>query len=403
MYNMPEFPHTPDSFAKRVQQAVKEGMEGENMKEKRRIVSYGWKKKAAAAAITLTLIGAGGFTVYAVVNSAAKARMENMSGEEKTKLVNEAYASVAEGSSYSRELREEERKRFYELRVAYQTEGKFPEGELKRIGSAEDVENDTLCYLPDTRELYLPERDLSDEEMLQIIDWETKSSYALEENYENNNPEEVKAREEEQKKTKQMVEETGGIDEEEAREKAAGWLSTLYGKTGENMEVFSYLNTSGAGTQENPVYIVTFDIEAAETYNFSLNASDGELCELTYSGQEMQMSEMPVSDLEGKVDSLSETAEKYLRDSLGISGECREAYYAYSIGEGKDTVVMNMVTFHFVMDDDTIYIVTLDGKSGVLELFKPQSNEAYQKSLEADKELREKGIVTDETVRKKLK
>ena len=144
MYNLPEFPSTPDSFAKKVQQAVKEGMEGENMGKRgnSKIVTNGWKKKAAAAAITLTLIGAGGLTVYAVANSAVKARMEHMPQEEKTELIDEAYASGEEGSSYSRELRDEEKERFYELRVKYQTEEKFPEGELKRIEAKEDAGED---------------------------------------------------------------------------------------------------------------------------------------------------------------------------------------------------------------------------------------------------------------------
>lgn len=404
MYNLPEFPPTPDSFAKKVQQAVKEGMEGENM-EKRgntKIVTNGWKKKAAAAAIALTLIGAGGFTVYAVANSAVKARMENMPQEEKTELIDEAYASGEEGSIYSRELTDEEKERFYELRVKYQTEEKFPEGELKRIESKEDAGEDRLCYLPETREFFLPERELTDEEILQIIDWQTKSSYALAEDYEKNHPEEVKAREEEKEKAKQMAEKAGGIDEEEAREKASQWMSALYGKNGDNMEVTTYVDTNGTGTPEDPVYEVTFDIAGVEMYNFSLKASDGELCGVAYSGQEMQMGEMPVSDLESKADSLRGAAEKYLRDSFGISENCQEAYYVYSITEGKDTVIMNLVTFQFIMEDDRIYIVTLDGESGILELFKPQSKEDYQKSLETDKDLKEKGVVTYETVRKKI-
>lgn len=291
MYNLPEFPPTPDSFAKKVQQAVKEGMEGENMRKRGngKIITTGWKKKAAAAAITLTLIGAGGFTVYAVANSALKARMENMPQEEK------------------------------------------------------------------------------------------------------------------KKKAKQMVEESGGLDEEGAREKASQWLYTLYGKTGENMEVSAYVDTNGTGTPEDPVYEVTFNIAGVEMYNFSLKASDGELCGAAYSGQEVQMGEMPVSDLESKADSLKETAEKYLRDSFGILENCQEVYYAYSVTEGRDTVIMNMVTFQFLMENDRVYIISLDGESGILELFKSRSMEEYQKSLETDKELREKGVVTSETVKKKIK
>lgn len=403
MYNLPKFPETPESFAKKVQQTVRENMEGNvGIAERSKAMKNNWKKKAVAAAVALALVSAGGITVYAVADSVVKARMENMAQEEKTELLDELYSAdgVAEASFFSRELSSEEKMRFYELRVAYQTEGRFPEGEFKRIEKEEDVEEDVLCYLPETRCFYLPERELTDEEFLQMIDWTAKTNYALHEQYEQNYPEEIKAREEEQASLSKKVQESGGIDEAGAREKAAGWLQTLYGKTEEKMEVSVSLDDS----EESLIYCVSFSIGDAQQYSFGLDAADGKLCNVNYYGKEMQMEEMTVSDVEDKAASLGQQAESYLRDDFGISGDCREVYYAYNIDENtNNNIAMNILTFHFIMEDDTVYVVTLDSNSGVLELFYIRSYEEYQQSLETHQELREKGVVTYETVLKKLR
>lgn len=434
MYNHWKFPQTPDSFTKKVLQAV-----GENMKEtvetagdekqKKIIVSnqkeevflrdlrdsgnakqkenhgrkmYGWQKKAVAAALALTVVGVGGFTVHAVVDSLVKARMESMSQEKKTELVAEVDSQRADASSYSRELTQEEKERERELRIAYQKEGRFPEGELVRVEDESEVDKDMLCFDAKASYFYLPKRALTDEELLQIIDYRESVNYALRERYEEEYADEIAVQKAEEEEAKQQVEANRGITEEEAVAKAQEWLNKVYGKTAEDMEVSCYMDTNGLGTKESPAYQIQFSFADVDTYTFIMDAADGSLMEVLYSGKEFLAEEMSVSDGEAKAEALSQTAEKYLRDTFGISKECKEVYYAYDTDEN-NTVLMNMMVFQFVMEDNNVYAVGLDCTGGVLEVYRVQDYEYWQESWEANKELAQKGVLTYEIVKKQLR
>lgn len=435
MYDNWRFPQTPDSFTKKVLQVVRENMKetvktagDEERKEKvvynkkeemalkdlRNVEKnmeqkdnhgrkmYGWQKKAVAAALALTVVGVGGFTVHAVVDSLVKARMESMSQEEKTQYVEEVDSMVANASTYSRELTQEEKERERELSIAYHQDGRFPEGELKRVEDESEVDRDMLCFSPVTFHFYLPERALTDEELLQIIDYQNKVNYALQERYEEEYAEEYAAQKAAEEETKQKVETDGGITEEEAVAKAQEWLDKVYGKTTEDMEVSCYIDTNGLGTKESPVYEIHFSFADVDTYTFSMDAADGSLIEVLYSGKEFIAEEMSVSDGEAKAEALSQTAEKYLRDTFGISEECKEVYYSYNTDEN-NTVLMNMIVFQFVMEDKHVYMVGLDCIGGVLEVYKVGDYETWQKNSETDKEYAEKGVLNYKVVKKQLR
>lgn len=177
----------------------------------------------------------------------------------------------------------------------------------------------------------------------------------------------------------------------------------LYGKTGENMELSHYIDTNAVGTEESPCYCVVYSISGFEEMAFSLDAADGTIRQILAFGEELQDDAMPVSDAEKKVDSLSQTAEKYLRDTFGISEDCKEVYCVYNKNETEDTVMQNIITFRFVMEDGMTYGIALDCKSEVLEVYDVRSYEEYQKSVKSDEELQEKGVITYEVVRKQLR
>lgn len=436
MYDNWRFPQTPDSFTKKVLQVVRENMKetvetaGDEERKEKVVYNkkeemalrdlgnieknmeqkdnhgrkmYGWQKKAVAAALALAVVGVGGFTVHAVVDSLVKARMESMSQEEKTQYVEEVDSAMQENAStYSRELTQEEKERERELSIAYHQDGRFPEGELKRVEDESEVDRDMLCFAPETLYFYLPERALTDEELLQIIDYQNKVNYALQERYEEEYAEEIAAQKAAEEETKQEVETDGGITEEEAVAKAQEWLDKVYGKTTEDMEVSCYMDTNGLGTKESPAYEIQFSFADVDTYTFSVDAADGSLIEVLYSGKEFLAEEMSVSDGEAKAEALSQTAEKYLRDTFGISKECKEVYYAYNTDEN-NTVLLNMMVFQFVMEDEHVYVVGLDCIGGVMEVYKVQDYETWQRNWEADKELAEKGVLNYEVVKKQLR
>lgn len=434
MYSNWKFPQTPDSFIKKVKQTVgenmKETVETTGNEEEKKITLYnqkeetkmsdlkqagnntekkenrgrkmnGWKKKAVAAVLALTVVGVGSFTVHAVVDSLVKARMESMSKEEKTELLDEVDSQKVNAASYSRELTQEEKERERELNIAYHKEGRFPEGEIVRVEDEGEANKDMLCFNAETFTFYLPERDLTDEELLQIIDYREKVNYSLGERYEEDYADEVAARKAEKEEIEQQVEVNGGMTEEEATKEAEEWLDKVYGKSAKDMEVSCFIDNEGEAV-EGPSYEIHFSYADTDFYTFAMDVSDGSLKGLNYSGKELMAEEMTAADGEAKAEDLSRTAEKYLRDTFGISGECKELYYAYNTDEN-NTVILNMMTFQFVMEDGHVYVVSVDCKSGILELYKVRDYESWKKSWEKDKELAEKGVLSYEIVKKQLR
>ena len=65
---------------------------------------------------------------------------------------------------------DKEKERMADLQQSYQDETAKPEKMIQEVDSAEDVTEGTLCYIVSTGEYYLPDRELTDEELLEIID-----------------------------------------------------------------------------------------------------------------------------------------------------------------------------------------------------------------------------------------
>ena len=432
MHNNPMFPRTPDSFRQKVEQVVQENMktsgsiaadeevnlnnvwelsvmkkkmEEDIMKDvmdvdKDKVQAdkhvrrkSGWKRNAVAAAIAIAVVGAGGFTVHAVVENLAKQRLESMPKEEKADLVDEIDTANVDASTYSRELTQEEEERKKELTIAYQKDGRFPEGELKRVEDESKVDKDTLCFVPETSYFYLPDRDLTDEELLQIIDYSKKVNYALQERYQEKYPEEAAAQEEKEKEARQKLEAEGAISEDEAVAKAQEWLEKLCGTTGEGMELNYYIDTDIFGTEESPVHQVNWIIDGEEYCYFYIDI-DGTLLSFehsdTASSTSVDAEEMVISEAEKKVDSLRQAAEKYLKDSFGISEDYKKVYCVYRKTVDGNKVTMNNMTFSFVQEDGKAYAVTLSCVDEYLEYYEVINN--YDEKLKEEETIEEQMI-----------
>ncbi|MCM1496962.1 MAG: hypothetical protein NC124_00680 [Clostridium sp.] len=106
-------------------------------------------------------------------------------------------AADAEAITYSRELSEEEKEQYNILWKKYEENGLFPAGELEITDTAEYTGSSLMYEIP-TRILYLPERTLTEEEWLQIIDFYHKQDYSLQES------DDTKQIKEEQKQTQNV-------------------------------------------------------------------------------------------------------------------------------------------------------------------------------------------------------
>lgn len=75
-----------------------------------------------------------------------------------------------ETGSIMRAYSDREQERMKELQESYQNETAKPEKMIQEVDSAEAVTKGTLCYIISTGQFYLPDRELTDEELLEIID-----------------------------------------------------------------------------------------------------------------------------------------------------------------------------------------------------------------------------------------
>lgn len=135
---------------------------------------------------------------------------------------------------------DKEKERMAKLQESYQNETAKPEKMIKEVDSAEEVMEGTLCYIVSTGEYYLPDRELTDEELLEIIDCNFR--IALNTNHKTQEEWEAQDRAE-RAELEAKVQAAGGISEEKAVEIAQKAMETDLGEKAKELKL--YINTYG--------------------------------------------------------------------------------------------------------------------------------------------------------------
>ncbi len=150
-----------------------------------------FKRMAMSAATFMLVFGAVSIPSYVAISNLVRARMEAIPRAEVEATEDMIQSQQIHADQFSREYTREERKRMDALRQEYEN-GMFPENTLTLVENESQVpDGDTLAYTKDTGCFYLPDRELTDEELLQILDFNAARDYALDQS-----PEVQKAREE---------------------------------------------------------------------------------------------------------------------------------------------------------------------------------------------------------------
>lgn len=150
----------------------------QNKSESGKKRAWNVRRMAATAAAFAAAACIIGFPVRAAVSSLVKERMESVPKAQMTELNNMVQSQRVEADGFSREFTEKERARFKELHKAYES-GNFPEGVIEQVDNAESAPDGTLCYIRATSFFNLPAQEMTDEEILQIIDFQHKMAYAV--------------------------------------------------------------------------------------------------------------------------------------------------------------------------------------------------------------------------------
>ncbi len=259
---------------------MKEEMQKEIiMKVKRQTDRRAFGKKrlhqAVAAAAAFVLIAGAVIPSQAGLRHFVKDRLENMPKQE-LEAVNQMVQSQnnAEADSFSREYSKEEIKRMQQLQEAYQN-GRFPQQTITYTDSVGQIPDDLLRYDPDTNFLYLPDRMLTDEELLQIIDFNYTRDYAVSQG--TAAQEARKEWEEKQEGLKAKIQKEGWITEKEALQAAEVYLQTEFGLSAEGMTADVFLDEPKTGLFIYHVSYQTEDDISTYAYGIDLNAEDGSL------------------------------------------------------------------------------------------------------------------------------
>lgn len=130
---------------------------------------------------------------------------------------------------------DKEKERMAGLQQSYQNETVKPEQMIQEVDSAEDVTEGTLCYIVSTGEYYLPDRELTDEELLEIIDCNFRISLNT------NRKTQAEYEAEDRAKRAELeakVKAAGGISEEKAVEIAQKAMETDLGEKAKELKLY---------------------------------------------------------------------------------------------------------------------------------------------------------------------
>ncbi len=134
------------------------------------------RKRILLLVAVITLMS--GMTV-AAATSLWKDRMEAMNQQQ----IEEYFLSITESNApafrYNRGMTEAESGKMEQLTLAYEEEGKFPEGTLKMLDSVDAYKGKGVGYEPVSGTFFLPEEELTEEQLLQIVDFYHKLDYSL--------------------------------------------------------------------------------------------------------------------------------------------------------------------------------------------------------------------------------
>lgn len=185
-----------------------------------------WKWIAVFAAVFLVGAGLIGIPVQALVRDIVRARMESIPAEEIVAMDQRLQEQRTVADSFSREFTAAETERYHELWQAYK-KGMFPQNSIRQAETSEAVTAGELYYLWPTGEFYLPERELTDEELLEIVDFQHEMSYVVSESQAAKKARAQGMAEQAWLKARLIL--AGGISEEQALEAARDYMRSRIG------------------------------------------------------------------------------------------------------------------------------------------------------------------------------
>lgn len=316
----------PTSYQERVKQTL------ENLPErplKRRTVNWRYPRRAVTLAALCAVLAITSISA----NSILEEYLNQMDSEDRQKYVDTVKTQEEiQVDSYTRELTDAERKKMNELYSTYM-KGTFPEEVIPICETMEEAELISYCFIVENSTFKLPETELTDEQLLQMIDFRQKREYSLK-----------KANEEQDLSTEEPV--NICVTEQEAVESARELIEGFYQVDTSDYEVISgmygqYYNFMFQ--KENDIYCTLVNPENGQAIYVDLNISEDRVFKDCLLDEEFLAEVYEIT---------RNTLEEYLLPESKIIRSC----YTYSLKY--DTLYNGVAEYIFEDSDNTCYYLS---------------------------------------------
>lgn len=273
-----------------------------------------------------------------------KMRMSYLDEKEQEKYQETVETTLpdTEAITYIRPFSMEEQQRYDKLMLEYAGKGVFPKGELLIVDTLENVDKKSVVYENRTRTLYLPDRSLTDEELLQIIDFYHKVDYSLQQS------DIVKQEKEKQKKLENALPSNEAILKEQAAQIAAYYIKAMFDVESNNVEV-DYIETDIS--EEDGDYLCSY-IDEKCTYHVVVQSSTAKLTSIDMSMEDVDFYAKPAIIDELIFVSKAQEAKRLFYNIYGEYTEIISITCSYKKDEN-DNVPYGNVLYYLEFEDGT--------------------------------------------------
>lgn len=356
----------------RLSQEMKEGIKVTDYKQNRR-TNVGKRIAVLNTAFILTMVLLTPLTVFAAINYYQQ-RMNSMTQTEKAQMVDSLQSSSANADSFSRELSESEKKRLEELRITYLSDGLFPKEEIAVVNDDKMLDENNLVFCDNESMFILPDQELTDEELLQIIDFLYKRDYSLQEANAN---------------ISKNADEANQNEKEQAILQSVMLISEIY-------EVQIDESTIVVEDDVNNILRIEMQDGKHVTYRTLYDLGEDKVKEIGYSiDDNIQVKDVPVDD------ELFVTNGKEIIDILGTiakKGDISDLYCDYNFYEN-NVLYRGIVSYVAVMKDNSCCVIKYDYNHNTVTDILLIPYEQYLNTIKQNEDKRaERGIYRNRVV-----
>ena len=302
---------------------VKSRVENEKI-GKKRIASMRWIPIVAILIMMMTV------TALATKNLFLE-RMQSISNQKKQEYVTELQRAEVHADSFSRKFTKSENERIENLRKQYEQSGMFPKGEIKKVEGDVEIEKNTLAFIIDESKFVLPERELTDEEILEILDFQYQRDYSL--------------LAEREKETQEMI---TNITEEEAVEMAKCYIGEIYEISLDDFKMENEID----GEKD---YVIVFKNSKNDEYSVIIDTETKQVSEIQHP---LELSDYDNSMVlnEKELSIYNDSVHEILKDKLNVMDKTTDVYCEYY--ENSDgTIYKGNIQYIAKLKDGTCWIV----------------------------------------------